>query len=110
MENIATAFSGNHAQQQQAAAATQPGMLGVGQSSYRSGMFDGVLKPGKNVDNKVLIFQAQLAVSMGETGCLEAVESPIPTRIGREGCSKAASKAKFWEGLMAKALTAWNVL
>lgn len=73
-------------------------------------MFDGVLKPGKNVDQTILTFNAQLTAPMGKVGCLEAVESPIPTKIGREECSEAALKAEFWEGLMTKALTAWNML
>lgn len=83
MESMTKAFRGIHELQQQAAAATKPGMLRVSQGSHRPAVFDGSFKPGEDVQQKILIFKARMQAYFGEAGCWEAVETSVPIRVGR---------------------------
>ena len=66
-------------------------------------MFDGLVRPGEQVQQKVLVFRGQMCALFGQEGCLEAVETDVPIKIGKPDCNIAALTAESGEELVGKA-------
>ena len=107
---ITKALQGIQVQQQQAAAYSLAGAFRISHSSIRPAVFGGSSKQGEDMLHKAMIFEGQMNALFWEAGCLGAVETTIPIKVGRPESSEAALNADFEEALVKKAATAWNVL
>ena len=117
VEGVTRAFKGIQVQeqQQQRAGASAPQQAGTAvrishNSSVRPAVFDGIVKNGEQIQQKVLIFRGQMGALFGQEDCLEAVETDVPIKVGRSDANVAALTAEFGEGMVDKARRAWGIL
>ena len=57
--------------------------------------FDGLVRPGEQMQQKVLVFRGLICAFFGQEYCLEAVETDVPIKVGKSDCNIAALAAEF---------------
>ena len=68
------------------------GTVRISQSaSVRPAVFDGLVRPGEQMQQKVLVFRGQMCALFGQEDCLEAVETDVPVKVGKPDCNIAAA-------------------
>ena len=62
---------------------------------FRPPIFDGCFKQEEDIQQRVMVFKRQMNVYFWEMGCLEAVETTIPIKVGLKESSQEALIAEF---------------
>ena len=107
-QGVTSALRGTPVQEQKQ---QLPGTVRISQStSVRPAVFDGLVRPGEQMQQKVLVFRGQMCALFGQEDCLEAVETDVPIKVGKPDCNIAALTAEFGEELVGKARRAWSIL
>ena len=99
MNVLAKAFQGF---QQHAASTNQAGAFRVSHSGFRPPIFDGYYKQGEDIQQRVMVFGRDNAY-FWEMGCLEAMETTVPIKVGLKESSQEALIAEIGDELVGKA-------
>lgn len=99
-QGMTRAFRGTLVQEQQQRSGTPATYAGTVRlshsSSDRPALFDGIIDPGEQIQQKVLIFRGQVCALFGQEACLEAVETDALIKVGHPDCNISGVDARVW--------------